>query len=69
MPDAEIIRELAEAIAGDECRKDIRRCKLRTLKALFLGCDINEIICDLGGVADPACADKLREHRTCKHEP
>lgn len=66
MPTAEIIRELAEAIAGDECRKDIRRCKLRTLKALYLGCSVDDIICDLWGVADPAVEDKLREHRSCR---
>lgn len=63
---AEHVRELAKAIASEACAKDPRHCKLRNLKAMYLGCGVNEIICDLGGVADPAIDAKLNEHRSCR---
>ncbi len=63
MPDAR--QQLAEAIAGDACEKDVRRCALKNLKLLYLGCAAKEIALDLVDYADDSIAQHLHEHQRC----
>lgn len=65
MDRSEMALTLAKLIDG-HCPGDIRHCRLRTLRALYMGCTASEIYNDLINIPVVALEAKLFEHEDCK---